>query len=350
MAGTGVPPTSPIFGVPRYSLGDSADYPSMTNSVTDVFDAEAAKRGSIVAADLSPSANVSKTQLAPLALVDGDVSATAAIAEGKLALASDGPPGTPTRRSLGVGAQQACAGNDPRLGGLVPVGAIMAYAGTGDPQGPQGTWLAADGRLIDRTVYTAFYAAVGHTYNGGIDPGANMVKIPDKRGRHSVGAINMGTTLGPNDNAHAQVSRGNAAGEVNHGLTNGEMPSHSHGGISAGMNQNQAHSHAISVSANDVGHAHGTGVPYSIGYTGGAGNWVSFWDQANAGGGTPTNSYPIPLSTYTATAAAAANISASGSAGATNTDHSHAIGADGGSGAHNNLAPYEADCYIVRVA
>ena len=54
-------------------------------------------------------------QIASLVIVDGDISASAAIAESKLALASDAAAGTASRRTLGTGAQQAAAGNDSRL-------------------------------------------------------------------------------------------------------------------------------------------------------------------------------------------------------------------------------------------
>jgi hypothetical protein len=49
------------------------------------------------------------------ALVNADVDAAAAIAESKLALASDAAAGTASRRTLGTGALQAAAGNDPRF-------------------------------------------------------------------------------------------------------------------------------------------------------------------------------------------------------------------------------------------
>lgn len=48
-------------------------------------------------------------------VVDASVSATAAIAESKLALASDAAAGVASRRTLGTGALQAAAGNDARL-------------------------------------------------------------------------------------------------------------------------------------------------------------------------------------------------------------------------------------------
>ena len=54
-------------------------------------------------------------QIASLVIVDGDISASAAIAESKLALASDAAAGTASRRTLGTGAQQAAAGNDSRF-------------------------------------------------------------------------------------------------------------------------------------------------------------------------------------------------------------------------------------------
>jgi hypothetical protein len=53
-------------------------------------------------------------------VVDASVSASAAIAESKLALASDAAAGTASRRTLGTGAQQAAAGNDSRIVGAAP--------------------------------------------------------------------------------------------------------------------------------------------------------------------------------------------------------------------------------------
>jgi hypothetical protein len=53
--------------------------------------------------------------LANLIVVDANVSATAAIAESKLNLATDAAAGTGSRRTLGTGALQAAAGNDARF-------------------------------------------------------------------------------------------------------------------------------------------------------------------------------------------------------------------------------------------
>ncbi|WP_273845380.1 hypothetical protein [Rubrobacter calidifluminis] len=74
----------------------------------------------ITNADVASGAAIAKSKLAPLAITDADVASGAAIAESKLALASDAAPNVPSRRTLGTGAQQAAAGNDPRITGAVP--------------------------------------------------------------------------------------------------------------------------------------------------------------------------------------------------------------------------------------
>jgi hypothetical protein len=77
-------------------------------------DATTTTKGSIqLAGDLTGTA--ANPQIAALVIVDGDISATAAIAETKLALASDAAAGTASRRTLGTGAQQAAPGNDTRF-------------------------------------------------------------------------------------------------------------------------------------------------------------------------------------------------------------------------------------------
>ncbi len=62
-------------------------------------------------------------------VTDIKVAANAAIAESKLALASDAAAGTASRRTLGTGATQAAAGNDSRLSDLrVPVDGSVSEA------------------------------------------------------------------------------------------------------------------------------------------------------------------------------------------------------------------------------
>jgi microcystin-dependent protein len=119
---------------------------------------------------------------------------------------------------------------------LPPIGACIPYCGLALPAGTY--WDLADGHLIDRgagLIGEYFYAAVGHAYNGGVDPGSGKVRLPDKRGRVSVGADNMGTVLygtsagaggrTPNSNR----ARGQNGGEERHVLVKAEMAAHRHG-------------------------------------------------------------------------------------------------------------------------
>jgi microcystin-dependent protein len=192
--------------------------------------------------------------------------------------------------------------------GVVPVGGILAFAGTGDPSG--GDWLLADGRLINRTTYAAFFAAVGHAYNGGVDPGSGMVRIPDKRGRVAVGATSMGTdglngvvAISGSDNTRAQVARGGHGGEAAHVLLTTELAAHGHGVTDPG--------HGHSLKGGDI-------TPMGTG----ALNMNNYYPAAF------TNTTGVVVSSTTGIS----------------------IQSNGSGVGHNNLSPYEADNFIVRVA
>lgn len=108
-----------------------------------------------------------------------------------------------------------------------------------------------DGRLIDKTTYAGYFAAVGHAFNGGVDPGGNKVRISDVRGRVLVGSDNMGTAQGaagrlPNSNR----ARGQNGGAERKALATVEMPAHNHTGVTGGMNRNNPHTHASDASLN----------------------------------------------------------------------------------------------------
>lgn len=117
------------------------------------------------------------------------------------------------------------------VAGVAKIGQLAAYAGVGDPTvGPDGAvWLLADGRLVSKATYAEFFAQAGHAYNLGVDPGGGNVKIPDKRGRVSPGADNMGTAAGAAGKlTTTNKALGQGNGEEFHLLTLGESPSHVH--------------------------------------------------------------------------------------------------------------------------
>lgn len=221
----------------------------------------------------------------------------------------DGTAGTPSLRTLGTGALQAAAGNDSRFSSIVPIGGMLPYSGDGDP--PETNFLCCDGRLISTTTYAAYFARVGHKYNGGADPGGGQFRIPDKRGRTSVGEDDMGTARGaagrlPNSNR----VHGQSGGEERHVNTVTEMPAHSH--------TVNSHNHG------GGNHSHGPG----------AGTFFVESGVANVGAGTGFDWGLV------ATTAASGTIISSESPG-TNSQ--------GGGVASNVMQPYEVDNWIVRV-
>jgi microcystin-dependent protein len=117
---------------------------------------------------------------------------------------------------------------------LPPLASISAYAATVLPA--DGRWSWADGSLIDRTTYAAFFAAVGHAFNGGVDPGSNLVRLPDLRGRVPVGVDGLAGRLDALD------ALGNSGGEQKHASTQKETPWHTHS-LSAVQTNTGGHTH-----------------------------------------------------------------------------------------------------------
>jgi microcystin-dependent protein len=217
----------------------------------------------------------------------------------------------------------------------VPIGAMIPTGATGDPADTR--FLLADGRALARTgQYALLFAAIGTSYGAG--DGSTTFNIPDRRGRTSVGADNMGTAQGaagrlPNSNR----ALGQNGGEERHVLITAELAAHAHTMQSAG-----SHSHGGGTGASDLSHSHitddGTQNLLKGGVTG-TGNFSS-WSNPT-GSGVKHQIWEIP------------NTSVAG------LNHSHGIGTDGahthtvdsnGSGtAHNNLQPYQVDNWLVRV-
>lgn len=71
-------------------------------------------------------------------------------------------------------------------GMLMPIGSIVAYAGSSAPTG----WVLCDGAALSRTTYATLFAAV--STNFGTGDGSTTFNVPDLRGRVLVGKDDMG--------------------------------------------------------------------------------------------------------------------------------------------------------------
>lgn len=89
---------------------------------------------------------------------------------------------------------------------------------------PDDGWLACDYTFKSQTLYPLLFAKIGHTYNGGTDPGDGTFRLPDGKGRSLVGAGDGDAT------GHTAHTLGAKVGEQTHLLTSAEsgLPAHSH--------------------------------------------------------------------------------------------------------------------------
>lgn len=119
---------------------------------------------------------------------------------------------------------------------VLPVGLMVSWAGDAAPSG----WLLCAGQAISRTgTNSALFALLGTTYGSG--DGSTTFNLPDCRGRVVIGPDNMG---GAAAGRISDALIGSTGGVSGHTLTDSEMPSHSHGGVTNTMNAAGAHSHA----------------------------------------------------------------------------------------------------------
>jgi len=178
----------------------------------------------------------------------------------------------------------------------LPSGMHAPFAGSTAPVG----WLLSDGSAVSRTTYSGLFAAIGTTY--GIGDNSTTFNLPNLKGRAVVGV----------DAAQTEFDAlGETGGAKTHTLTESQMPSHTHIQDQHTHIQN-AHSHGIqrnSLQANSGGSA----AIYGL--------------QVNTGTDVSTTQSVIPTNQNTT---------------ATNQN-------TGGGGAHNNLQPYIAMNYIIKV-
>jgi len=119
----------------------------------------------------------------------------------------------------------------------VPVGVINMFAGNTPPVG----YLICDGSEISRATYSELFAVIGTTY--GFGDNSTTFNLPNFGGRVPVGV----NALEPEFNA-----LNNTGGAKEHTLTTGEMPNHTHTGLSDNVS---GHTHLASA-ANDGDHGH----------------------------------------------------------------------------------------------
>jgi microcystin-dependent protein len=146
-------------------------------------------------------------------------------------------------------------------------------------------------------------------------------KTPDLRGKFILGADATRTV---NDGCDGQFkcNIGASGGEIAHALTINEMPSHNHGGVTHA--ESAPHTHY------DAGHRHDTVAGYSI-----------------LGDGTGPNPANLRLDgggyTLTQIASGKANL------GTESATHTHEIPSQGSGAAHNNIPPFYALAFIMKL-
>jgi microcystin-dependent protein len=95
------------------------------------------------------------------------------------------------------------------------VGEIRLFAGNYAPE----NWVLADGRALNVKDYQVLFALIGTIYGG---DGVNTFKVPDLRSRLPLGT---GKTL---SNSNQTYALGNTGGTEKVGLTQANLPPHTH--------------------------------------------------------------------------------------------------------------------------
>jgi microcystin-dependent protein len=139
---------------------------------------------------------------------------------------------------VGVNSSAVTTSLDYKVANVVPVGAVIPYAGSTAPT----NWLLCAGQAISRSTYAALFTVVGTTYGTG--DGSTTFNLPDLRGRVAAGKDDMNGTAASrltNTVLSASNTLGATGGAQTVTLTSSEMPSHTH-------TQN-AHGHVVSANS-----------------------------------------------------------------------------------------------------
>ena len=196
-----------------------------------------------------------------------------------------GPTG-PTGLSGATGPTASTGPTGPAGLSASPTGSIIIFAGTTAPTG----WLLCDGSAVMRTRYSVLFGVIGTTFGAGDT--TTTFNVPDLRQK---------TIVGVGTNTTNNYALGGTGGEENHTLTVNEIP---------------AHSHTIT----DPGHTHS--LPNTAA------------NDQNNDGIAGSNKLSSIKSTVADTNSAVTGIT---------------INTTGGGAAHNNMPPYMALNYIIKI-
>lgn len=113
-------------------------------------------------------------------------------------------------------------------------GEIRIYSASTAPTG----WTTADGHTEDETLEPALFTIIGEIYGDGGDGAGGLYNVPDLRGRLPLGLDNMGgTSANRVTNAQADSLGGNT-GVENQALSVANLAAHSHPASSGGWTRN----------------------------------------------------------------------------------------------------------------
>lgn len=200
---------------------------------------------------------------------------------------------------------------------LVPVGAVVPFAGTTVPA----NWMVCEGQALLRSSYTALFAAIGTTWGSGTTASTSF-NIPDLRGR-TVFGIDGGA-----QRVAAATAVGYTAGAEKINLTVANMPAHNHVVDPALATTSSSGSHRHQVSDKVVLQKAQTGYPDEDIYGNGYNQTPAYAfpaddpDRWTTTDGAHTHTVDIPSTSTTYV---------------------------GGGGSHDNMPPYAAIRWIIRV-
>ena len=233
----------------------------------------------------------------------------------------------------------------PLLSLLPPTGSVTMYAGLNTPAG----WLLCLGQAVSRTDYASLYANIGIYYGAG--DGSTTFNLPNLQNRFPLGEVNGGSPY-----------RGQTGGEATVTLDATNLPSHKHASGTLGTLNAGGHGHTAS-SGDAGGHDHTVNIP-----SGGSHQHTATVNQTSATSHThvTNGTFASGLSGTGGTSTGYTSFESHSHTGTTNIelDHAHTVTVDavgdhahtvngetglvGGSGAHNNMPPYQVFKFIIK--